>query len=462
MTDWTLRVYHCLPPFARSLAASLYGPYLRSWRYGPETKRLVEEALEREHWSPKRWKTWQEERLGYILHCTATRVPYYRKQWAERRRQGDRASWEYLENWPILEKKPLRENPNAFVADDCNIRHMYHDHTAGTTGTPLNFWFSRETVRAWFALFEARVRCWNGVSRYDRWAVLGGQLVTPVTQRKPPFWVWNAALSQLYMSSYHLTPDLVPHYMNALMRYKIRYMYAYPSSLYVLAQKVLEAGRKDLNMSVAITFAEPLFDHQRQAIAEAFHCPVRETYGMSEMVAMANQCQAGQLHLWPEIGWLEVVEGPHVVANGTIGDLVCTGLLNADMPLIRYRVGDRSALPADDEACTCGRRLPMLALLEGRTEDVLYTVDGRHIGRLDPVFKADLPVCEAQIIQEALNRVRVRYVPTRDFSPEAGRSIIERLQARMGAVEVILEPVDEVPRGANGKFRAVICNLPPE
>ncbi len=462
MSDLLLRLYHHLPVPLRTVAVSLQGLYLRSWRYGPETDRLVEQALERECWSPQRWKLWQEERLAYLLHRAATCVPYYREQWAARRRRGDRASWEYLENWPILEKHALRDDPRAFVADDRDVRCMYHDHTAGTTGTPLDLWFSRETVREWFALFEARVRCWNGVNRHDNWAVLGGQLVTPVTQRKPPFWVWNAPLNQLYMSSYHLAPDLILYYLNALMRYNIKYIYAYTSSLYVLAQKILEVSRKDLKISAAITFAEPLCDYQRQAIAEGFHCPVRETYGMSEIVATASQCEAGQLHLWPEVGWIEICEGPEIVANGIIGDLVCTGMLSSDMPLIRYRVGDRLVLQDTNEACTCGRYLPMVASIEGRTEDVLYTGDGRRVGRLDPVFKAQLPVYEAQIIQEALNRVRVRYVPTPDFTPESGRSIVERLQARMGAVEVILERVEEVPRGANGKFRGVICNLPPE
>jgi phenylacetate-CoA ligase len=326
----------------------------------------------------------------------------------------------------------------------------------------LDLWFSRETVRGWFALFEARVRRWNGFSRHDNWAVLGGQLVTPVTQRKPPFWVWNAPLHQLYMSSYHLAPDLMSHYLGALTRYNIKYIYAYTSSLHALAQEMSEATRKDLKISSAITFAEPLFDYQRQAIAEGFHCPVRETYGMSENIVTASQCEAGHLHLWPEVGWIEICEGSQVVANGAIGDIVGTTLLNADMPLIRYRAGDRAALLVADEACTCGRCLPRLASIEGRTEDTLYTLDGRRIGRLDPVFKAQLPVYEAQIIQEALERVRVRYVPTPDFTHAAGRSIVERLQARMGSVEVILESVEKVPRGANGKFRGVICNLPPE
>ncbi len=459
MSDTLLQIYHRLPSPVRSFAASLRGVYLRWWRYGPETERLVAEALEREQWSPDRWKTWQEERLAYVLHRAATHVPYYREQWAARRCRGDRASWEHLENWPILEKEPLRRNANAFVADDQDVRRMFHLHTSGTTGKPLDLWLSRETLRALYALFEARCRRWYRVSRHDRWAILGGQLVTPVSQRRPPFWVWNMGLNQLYMSSYHLAPDLIVHYFDALRHYRITYLEGYTSSLHALAQEALRLGRHDLKMSVVITNAEPVFDYQREAIAKVFRCPVRESYEMAENVAVASECDAGRLHVWPEAGWIELMEGDQSVANGTAGDLVCTGLLNVDMPLIRYRVGDRGTLPAVVTACPCGRTLPILTSVEGRVDDVLYTPDGRRIGRLDPVFKAHLPVREAQIIQEALDRIRVRYVPAPNFSADAGRSIIERLQARMGPVEVILEPVKEVPRTANGKFRAVISHI---
>lgn len=460
MTNIFLRIYHQLPPPLRSAVASLHGLSLRSWRYGPETERLVEEALEREYWSAEQWKSWQETRLAYVLHRAATQVPYYREQWASRRRRGDRASWDNLEYWPVLEKEPLRQNPTAFVAEDCHTHYMYHEHTSGTTGKPLDFWWSRKTVRGWYALFEARCRKWYGTSRQDRWAMLGGQLVASVGHRRPPFWVWNAALNQLYMSSYHLAPDLIPYYLDALKKYRIKYIFGYTSSLYALAQEVVRRRLKDLQMTVAVTNAEPVFSYQRDAIAEAFQCPVRETYGMAEIVAAASECQRGRLHLWPEIGWVEVIQGGQPVLNGISGELVCTGLLNLDMPLIRYRVEDRGILAANDTPCTCGRTLPTLASLEGRVDDVLYTLDGRHVGRLDPVFKADLPVREAQIIQEALDRVRVRYVPAPDFTREASYLITNRLQARMGNVEVILEQVDHIPRGASGKFRAVVCNVP--
>jgi phenylacetate-CoA ligase len=474
MSSLPLQIYHALPPPLRSAAASLRGYCLRSWRYGPETERLVAEALERETWSRERWRSWQQEQLSRLLHRAATKVPYYRQIWEERRRRGDRSSWERLESWPILEKEAVRTNPLAFVADDCNVRRMYHEHTSGTTGKPLDLWWSREMVRAWYALFEARWRRWYGVSRHDRWAILGGQLVAPVARRHPPFWVWNAALNQLYMSAYHLSPALLPHYLDALKRYRIRYLWGYTSALFALAQEALRWGRSTdgapsgaamsvpLRMEVVIANAEPVYGYQREAVEQAFGCPLRETYGMAEAVAAASECAHGRMHLWPEAGGIEVVQGETPVPNGMAGELIGTGLLNTDMPLIRYCVGDRGALASPETGCPCGRTLPILKAVEGRTDDVLYTPDGRQIGRLDPVFKANLPVREAQIIQEALRRVRVRYVPAPGFTDADGKSIVERLRERMGDVAVVLEAVSEIPRTSSGKFQAVICQIPPE
>ena len=462
MSDVLMQIYQRLPGSFRSIPASLHGLRLRSSRYGPETDTLVNQALEREHWSPEQWKAWQEDRLGFVLNRAASSVPFYRELWADRFRRGDRTSAEELANWPILEKETLRKNPRAFVAEDCELSRMQHVRTSGTTGKSLELWRSQETERAWYALFEARCRQWYGLTRHDRWAILGGRLVTPVHLRRPPFWVWNAALNQLYMSSYHLAPDLVSHYLEALSHYRIKYLYGYTSALYELAQGVLSQGQSKLKVAVVLTNAEPVFGYQREVIEEAFQCPVRETYGMAEVVAAASECENGRMHLWPEVAEVEVVENNRTVNEDASGDLLCTGLLNSDMPLIRYRVGDRVSLAKANEACSCGRTLPILSAIEGRIDDVLYTSDGRRVGRLDPVFKINLPIREAQIIQETLHRVRVCYVPHGEFTGAAARSITRQLQARLGKVQVDFEPVNEVPRTANGKFRAVVCNLTPE
>ena len=294
------------------------------------------------------------------------------------------------------------------------------------------------------------------MSRHDRWAMLGGQLVVPVAQRKPPFWVWNAGLNQLYLSSYHLSPELIDSYLDAIVRYRVKHMLGYTSAMYRLALRALETKRRDLHLLVAVTNAEPVYGYQRSAIAAAFNCPVRETYGMAEIAAAASECEHGSLHQWPEAGIIEIDKPDE---DGT-GEFLCTGLLNADMPLIRYRVGDRGTL--SDRKCSCGRGLPVIEKIEGRNDDVLFTRDGRAVGRMDPVFKGDLAIEEAQIIQNSLAEVLVKFVRAEDFGEKQAELLKTRVRDRLGDVDVRLEEVDSIPRTSRGKFRAVICNLPAE
>jgi len=110
--------------------------------------------------------------------------------------------------------------------------------------------------------------------------------------------------------------------------------------------------------------------YQRGLIRQAFGCPVRETYGMAEIMAAASECACEMMHLWPEAGLVEILGNAGPAPRGECGQLVCTGLLNADMPLIRYRVGDVAALSRDENGCSRDRRLPHLARIEGRADGV--------------------------------------------------------------------------------------------
>lgn len=454
--DLKTKIYQNLPHSAKTIAASLRGYQLRRWRYDKETEKLVEQALERDYWSPEQWKNWQEEKLAFLLHRAATKVPFYREQWAERRRKGDKSSWEYLENWKILEKKTLKERPTDFVADDCNRSKMFRDNTSGTTGTSLYIWLSKDAVKNWYALFEARCRRWYGVAKQDRWAHIGGQVIIPFNQTTPPFWVWNAGLKQLYMSTYHTSPQQIKYYPEALVKYKIEYILGYPSAIYFLALEVLNSNYKNLKMKVVITNAEPLFDYQRKIIGKAFNCPVRETYGMGEAVAGASECEKNCLHLWQDAGKVEVIGED----NNIPGDLICTGLVNMDMPLIRYRVGDYGQLSR--EKCACGKTLPLVNSLDGRSDDLFYTFDGRRVSNLFLAQKGDLNIIESQFIQESLNKIKVKYVPAENFSQDSIKKLTQNICNRMGEVEIIFEQVKQIPRTNRGKFRAVICNLPIE
>ncbi|MEY4686492.1 MAG: hypothetical protein RIR76_515, partial [Verrucomicrobiota bacterium] len=431
--------------------------------FGPETDRLVAEALERDSWSAEKWRAWQQERLAFLLHRAATRVPYYRAHWQRRRQRGDRASFEQLEHWPVLRKDELRRDPRAFVADDCDLRAMFHERTSGTSGKPLDLWWTRPTVREWSALVEARVRQWHGVSRHDPWAILGGQPVVPGSAKRPPFWVHNRGLRQLYLSANHVSARHAPDYIAAIERHRATHLWAYSSSVAYVATEALRAGCHPHGLKAVFSNAEPLLPWQRDAVRRGLGCEARETYGMAEIAVAGSECPHGGLHLWPEVGWAEVWadETDEPVADGASGRFICTSLLNADMPLVRYELGDRGRMRPSGWRCACGRALPGIAEVEGRTNDMLITSSGRRVFWLNPVLYG-LPIEEAQIVQSAIGSLTVRYVPAPEFGPATRETIRERLHSRLGEGTVTFEQVDRIPREANGKFRAVKCTIPPE
>lgn len=449
-------LYHRAPYPARVAAASARGLLLRRRRYGSDLEALVATALDREGWGADRWRTWQDERLAHQLRSARDHVPAYRDLVVP-----PGSALDGLASLPLLEKARLRDDPASFVRDDAP-RGLVREHTSGTTATPLSLVISRPDYRRWYALAEARWRRWYGVSASDRWAIVGGQPVVPPGATDPPYWVWNAGLRQLYLSSYHVAPHTARAYVDALDGHRVTYVLGYPSALHALAQACRENDVRPRPLRVAVANAEPVLDHQREAIQDVFGCPVRETYGMAEYVAAASECDRGRLHLWPEVGVLEVLDhgSDTAVAPGDTGRLVATGLLNTTMPLIRYLVGDAgSVAPPDDAPCGCGRTLPVLTGVEGRSDDLVRTPDGRLVGRLDPVFKGDLPIRGAQIVQEELDRFRVLVVTAPGWGPVAAESIRRRLRDRVGDVRVDVEEVDVLPTGANGKFRAVVSRV---
>ena len=449
-------LYERVPAPVRSLMATARGWQLRRSRYGADTERLTAEALERDSWDEARWQAWREERLARLLHRAATRVPYYRAHWEERRRRGDTASFERLENWPILGKPPLREKAEAFLADDVDPRKMIVVETSGTTGTPVKLYRSHRTERDWYSIFEARLRRWNGVTLRDRWAHHGGARVVPGGRRVPPFWVWNAALRQLYLSSYHATPDAAPAYVDAMRRYRVAYMLGYPSAMHSIARTALERGIEAPRLAVVISNAERLYDFQRAAIEKAYGCRVQNTYGQGEISCAASECAHGTMHLWPDVGvteWLRD-DGDAPVEPGSVGRLVVSGLINSDMPLIRYAIGDRAARPAGETRCACGRKLPVLGAIEGRTADVILTPAGSPVGGLDTIFHSGLPMREAQIVQETLYRIRINVVPAPGFGPAHADDMRQGIRERLGdGVEVLVDEVDSIPRTPAGKFQ---------
>ncbi len=451
------KVYGCLPVWAQHMAATLYGGYRYWLRFGPGFKRCVREYSARERFTTDEWLSWQQEKLKPLLALCADHVPYYRRTWTQAQKEAARVG--SLADLPLLDKEPIRANPKAFCRDDLYPRFRVTFHTSGSTGTPIaTIWTVQEVRRVW-ALHETRPLRWAGVSFHLPRATLGGRLVEPDPRSQGPFYRFNAVERQVYLSAFHLRPDTVRLYVQALWRHGTQWLIGYSFSSYLFARLILEQGLKPPPLRALVTNAEKVTGEMRQVIKEAFSCGVYEGYGSVENVLLASECQEGRLHVSPDAGVVEILRPDGTPCDpGEPGEVVATGLTRDYQPLVRYRLGDMAVW--DEDPCPCGRSMPVLKEVIGRIEDVVVGPDGREMVRFHGIFVDQPHVREGQIIQEELTRIRVKVIVTDGFGDSDVQEIVHRIQQRLGAgVKVIVEPVDRIPRTSAGKFQAVVSNL---
>jgi phenylacetate-CoA ligase len=309
-------------------------------------------------------------------------------------------------------------------------------------------------------LYDLRIKKENGVDPFkDAYGTFAGQLICAQNQTKAPFWVHNQLGKQVYFSSYHLNENNIQSYVKAMVDYKLTYLMGYTSALHSV---VVLAKAKNIELpklKLVITNAEPLFDHQRELISAAFQCPVVQTYSGCEYAFGGTEDLQKNMWLWPESGLLEVLTLDGNIQPYGQGAFLATGLVNKAMPLIRYKIGDSGTIEDPEITKSIGNMLRITSI-DGRTDDLIKTPDGRLVGRLDPVFKADFAIKEAQIIQEKLTLIILKVVEDKNFNEAQKQELIARLKDRVGdAIEIQYQSVDSIARNANGKFKAVISMI---
>ena len=450
-------LYARLPVIAQHAAVTAYGLYWRQLRFGPGYPQFVQQYQERERFTNDQWQAWQAEQLKNLLHACAKHVPYYRDHWAERQKLA--ALNGELDELPLLEKDAIRADPKAFLREDIHPSRPQMFLTSGSTGTPISSYYTVPELRQSLALREVRSARWAGVSFSNPRATFSGRRAEPNPDSKGPFYRFNAAEKQVYFSPFHLRPDTAHQYVDALRRHNIQWGTGYAVSFYLLARFMLEKNIPSPSLKAIITTSEKLTAEMRSVMKQAYGCKIYEEYSTVENAIFASECKHGRLHVSPDVAVVEILRPDGSRCEpGETGEVVVTSLSRMYQPLIRFRLGDVAMW--DPEPCPCGRHMPVIQEVIGRIEDVVIGPDGRQMVRFHGVFVNQPHVREGQIIQEALDRIRVKIVPTDGFNQDDMSDITHRIQQRLSpAVEVIVEPISSIPRTKAGKFKAVVSML---
>ena len=203
---------------------------------------------------------------------------------------------------------------------------------------------------------------------------------------------------------------------------------------------------------IVISDSETLTPSTRARIRDALGTDPVDVYGLEEVSNFAWECERREgMHVSADSHVVEVAAPP-----GEVGPLTVTALGMWTMPFIRYETGDLAERAA--HRCPCGRTLPLLAALHGRSVDSIELRGGRRL--LWPFFHVTLgsepDVIQWQVVQETDTDLAVKVV-LRDPGGDRCAGIATRLARRLPAdVRIRVDSVATIPPEANGKRRLVI------
>lgn len=451
-------IYNNSPVFIQNILTSLYGLKLKKQRYGKTFKAVLPVLINNYALSSQEIQQLQLCLLKEALQHAKNTVPYYINHF------NDLPVNEItLENFtsyiPVIDKNVLRQRSNEFVSNDPGLGKIITINTSGTTGTPLNIRTNIEAMQTNYAFF-ARMLHIAGVEIGQPSVTFAGRIFISENKKHVPFWRKNYFMNNTLFSSYDISAATIPYYIAELERLNVAFIDSYPSAIYEIANFINTNNiTHTIQPTAIITSSETLLDYQRQEIETAFSTKVYDHYGCAEMAALFTQCKYGKYHINSDFSIVEILDDNDLpVKENDSGNLVCTSFINKSMPLIRYKIGDNATYTT--EKCQCGCNFPIIKSLEGRTDDLILTVDGNKVGRLDPVFKGLSGIKETQIIQEEISQLRVILVVSSDFNNADEQKLSDNLKLRVGKdMKIRFEYTDKIPKTKSGKFKSVVSHL---
>ena len=444
------------------MGVSLYGLYWKNRRLGGKYSEYLTEFREREFYNSEQWVNYQTNELQRLLLHANCYVPYYNEIFKELKlEEKDLLNFKIseLKFLPYLDKQTLREyGTNKLLAT--NKAKGSFVTSSGSTGTPVSIYLSKDFHRKWSALMETRIRNWAGVSIENPRGMIGGRRVISNHNVKYPLYRYNIFEKQTYFSAYHLSLQTVHNYIDGLVVNKVEYLTGYAVSIFLLSKFAIQSNLKIPKLKAVITSSEKLTTEMKGTISQAFQCRVFDSYSGVESCGLISETPEGKMVFSPDSGILEILdENGSEVDYGQAGEVILTGLYNFDQPLIRYRIGD-TVEKAKNQKLTCGREMIVIENILGRTEDIIYGIDGRAMVRFHSLFYSISGLKLSQIIQEDINKIRIKLVcDVNTYQRESSEILIrKRLESQLGEIQTSFDYVDEIEKSLNGKHKAVVNN----
>lgn len=407
----------------------------------------------------------QSCRLREMVAYAAENSPLYARRIPAHGGRHDPA--DVLADVAPLTKEDLRGNLERMLAGEFRPgkpgrRRMHRQTSGGSTGVPVRVVVDKPGYAAYYAP-KLLGHEWFGVAPGAREARMFSRPLQGFSLLRQR--LEDIALNRI-LQAFFLDDGVLGAFYRRMQRFHPKLLYGYTDALYRLAVYGREHGLdgRELDLRLVLCACETLYDFKREELRRFFGCPIASEYGSSETGIIAFECSEGRLHVFTDNVFLEVLDSSgRPAAPGEAGEVFVTSLVNRAMPLIRYRLGDMVTL--DSGPCACGRHMPGLRSVEGRSTDFLVDSRGKliHPMLLIHIIKADGmddKIRQFQFVQTDDNHLTLKLVRGPRYTPEVGAAVAARLQQLLGeAMRVELQFVDRIDPERSGKTRYFITHL---
>lgn len=353
--------------------------FLRSY---PFIRKYVKEFEGYSQMTSEELRERNNKRFLEILHRAYNKSPFYKKFYDDA--GVDIKNIRGIEDickLPVLTKDMVRAHTDEILTVPKWL--CVKGYTSGTTGAPLKFYSSWESIWSKRAcVYNYRKKCGYTYGK-DVLASLRGNLSAHEAK------LWVGLSKTLFLSSYCLNFDTVQDYYEAILEKQPKAIEGYPHSLYALACNLEEKGLS-CHIPVCFTSSENLSAHQRIIIEKVLHTQIFDWYGVSENTIILAEKMSHD-------GYYEI---PGYSINEYAEDYVlATSLINDGFPLIRYRVDDIIVFKDGN-----------IIGFNGRTNDCFIGKDGTLYNDIF-FFEDILPIKYSQLVQLEDGTLNLNIVP---------------------------------------------------
>jgi phenylacetate-CoA ligase len=369
------------------------------------------------------------------------------------------SDWADLRRVPILTKAEVRAGGLKLLSAGMDPNRLMKAKTGGSTGKPIEVFFTEHVSQLRNAIGR-RNKDWAGWRPGEPVGAVWGNPVYPSTLKgRLREWVLSPTI---YLDTMRMSDEAVTTFARDWTRTKPTMLFGHAHSLYVLATIVRRLAIDAIKPNAILPTSMMMPAYERKVIEEVFGAKATDIYGCEEVGLIAGECEKHDgLHLNVEQLIVEVVRPDGSEAGpGETGAVIVTDLLNRAMPFIRYRIEDMAEVA--DHPCICGRAIPTVRRVIGRTADFLRRRDGSRVAGISLIENTLTDIAgidQMQIVQESIERLVVRIVPGADLTPANRAALANYFAATFPGTDVELQDVAAIPAEPNGKYRFSICRI---